>query len=161
MNDLAFLSVDAAERDRGFLPIARSPLERALVGARGIRDLSSLGKLEVRGPVERLDADGYDVIPVGPQRALVVCARERCAALQQSLPGIVVDMTGALAGIEVTGERLLRRLTDLDLDALPAVGNVAGVPAALTRDDSSFRIFFPQEYGDSVVLAVRDLMRAL
>jgi len=160
MSGLAFLSVDAARAEPRFPPIARSPLERALVGARGIRDLSSLGKLDVRGTIDGLETKG-DVIPIEPHRALVICERERCAALRSTLKGIVVDMTGALAGIEIAGEALMRRLTDLDLDSLPTVGKLAGVPAAVIRHDGRFRIFFPQEYGDSVVLAVRDLMAGL
>ena len=32
----------------------------------------------------------------------------------------VYDMTAALAALEVEGEDLMRRLTELDLDALPA-----------------------------------------
>ena len=34
----------------------------------------------------------------------------------------VYDMTAALAALEVEGEDLMRRLTELDLDALPAIG---------------------------------------
>ena len=77
------------------------------------------------------------------------------------MPGTVVDVTSALAGVEVEEEQLLRRLTDLALDRLPAVGKVADVPALVARDGDRFRIFFPQEYGDSVVAAVRDVQDGL
>jgi hypothetical protein len=149
VNELAFLSLHAVA-DR-----AASPLARALEGAQGIRDLSLLGKLEVRGDVEAIEGD---VIRVTPERALVV---GDVAALRAHLSGTVVDVTAALAGIEVEGERLLRRLTDLALDRLPAVGKVADVPALVTRDGDRFRIFFPQEYGDSVVATVRDAQEGL
>ena len=76
-------------------------------------------------------------------------------------PPSVVDLTGAFAGIEVEGETLMRRLTDLDLDELPAAGKVADVPAVVSRQGQRFRIFFPQEYGDSVVEAVRDIEKGL
>jgi len=154
VNELGFLSVGRAAADNGFKPHAASPLARALEGSEGIRDLSLLGKLEVRGETD-IDVDA-DVIRITPGRALVVCDLDRAASLRTRLPGTVVDVTAALAGIEVEGERLLRRLTDLALDRLPAAGKVADVPALVTRDGDRFRIFFPQEYGDSVVETVRD-----
>jgi hypothetical protein len=151
MSDLAFVSPAEARPENGFLPRAASPLARALAVADGIRDLSLLQKLEVRGPIAAIDVEA-DLIPITADRALVV----RGAALRERLPGTVVDVTAALAGIEVEGETLMRRLTDLALDCLPAVGKVADVPALVSRDGARFRIFFPQEYGDSVVATVRD-----
>jgi hypothetical protein len=153
MSDLLFCSPGSAP--------ASSPLARALAGARDIVDLSPVGKLEVRGA----GADGLaldaDVIPITPTRALVVCPNEERAELARSLPGLVVDVTSAYAAIEVRGEALLRRLTDLDLESLPASGKVAGVPALLTRNGDAFRILFAQEYGDSVVELVRDVQKGL
>jgi hypothetical protein len=160
MSELSFLSPADARPQNGFVPRATSPLRRALAGAAGINDLSLLGKLEVRGPIDALEVDA-DVMPITPRRALVVCDSDRSAALRASLPGTVVDVSSAVAGIEVEGETLMRRLTDLDLDRLPAVGNVAGVPALASRDGGRFRIFFPQEYGDSVVAHVRDAREGL
>ena len=151
MNELAFLSVDVASH-------AASPLARALRGSKGISDLSLLGKLEVRGEVDAIEGD---VIRITPERALVVCDLDRVAQLRTQLPGTVVDVTSALSAIEVEGERLLRRLTDLALDRLPAAGKVADVPALVTRGGDRFRIFFPQEYGDSVVATVRDAQEGL
>ena len=152
MNELAFLSTQAGE------PRLSSPLARALAGSDRIRDLSLLGKLEVRGDV---DATVGDVMRITPDRALVICDLDDAPALRAQLPGTVVDVTSALAGIEVEEEQLLRRLTDLALDRLPAVGKVADVPALVARDGDRFRIFFPQEYGDSVVAAVRDVQDGL
>jgi len=152
VNELAFLSTQAGE------PRLSSPLARALAGSDRIRDLSLLGKLEVRGDV---DATVGDVMRITPDRALVICDLDDAPALRAQLPGTVVDVTSALAGIEVEEEQLLRRLTDLALDRLPAVGKVADVPALVARDGDRFRIFFPQEYGDSVVAAVRDVQDGL
>src|SRR5207249_3228824 len=73
-------------------------------------DVSTIGKLEVRGDVEG--------IPLGPGRTLVVvegdarAERDRLTAAGHR----VYDMTAALAALEVEGEPLLRRLTELDLD---------------------------------------------
>jgi sarcosine oxidase gamma subunit len=65
-----------------------------------------------------------------------------------------------LAGIEVAGphsETIVRRLTDLDLDALPAVGALAHVRALVQRqDDERYRIWFGQEYADYVAEVVLD-----
>ena len=155
MSDLAFVSPAEARPENGFVPRAASPLARALAGADGIRDLSLLRKLDVRGPVADIEVEA-ELIPVTPDRALVIADEDGGAALPQGLPGTVVDVTAALAGIEIQGETLLRRLTDLALDRLPAVGKVADVPALVRRDCDRFRIFFPQEYGDHVVATVRD-----
>jgi hypothetical protein len=70
-------------------------------------------------------------------------------------------MTGALAGLELEGDRAMRRLTDLDLDALPAVGKVADVPALLLRDGSRYRLFFPQEYAHFVGEVVLDALEGI
>ena len=48
MSELAFISPGAARPESGFEPRVSSPLARALAGSTGIRDLSGLGKLEVR-----------------------------------------------------------------------------------------------------------------
>jgi hypothetical protein len=154
MSELAFVSPAEARPEDGFVARAASPLARALEGADGIRDLSLLRKLEVRGPVAEIEIEA-EVIPITPERALVVDTDDG------GLPGTVVDVTAALAGLEVEGEALLRRLTDLALDRLPAAGKVADVPALVRRDGDRFRIFFPQEYGDHVVATVRDAQDGL
>ena len=145
---------------------ARSPLERALAPAGphlAIRDLSlELGKIEVRGALNG-ELQG-EVVRITPERALVLCNTSeaeavRARAREQGL--LAIDMTGALAGLEVRGEQLMRRLTYLDLDALPAVGSVAHVPATVTREGETFRIFFPQEYGHYVAEVVVDTAEGL
>ena len=70
-------------------------------------------------------------------------------------------MTGALAGLELEGERAMRRLTDLDLEALPAAGKVAEVSALVLRDRERFRIFFPQEFAHYVGEVVLDLLEGV
>lgn len=152
MSELAFISLGAAP--------AASPLARALAGAAGLRDLSLLGKLEVRGPAAGRTVDA-EVIAITPGRALVVCEPDDIAALRESLSGVVIDVTSALAGIELESPELMRRLTDLDLTALPVAGRFAGVPALVSPCDAGFRVFFPQEFGHSVVAIVRDVQDGL
>jgi sarcosine oxidase gamma subunit len=70
-----------------------------------------------------------------------------------------------IAGIEIEGPeatRLLRRLTDLDLAALPAIGAVAHVRALVTANgDGRYQLWFPQEYADYVAAVVLDTARGI
>ncbi len=157
MSHLDFLSPDLASADAEW----RSPLERALAHAPGdMEDLSRTGVLEVRGELDGLDAGGAEVVRLTPGRALVLCPFEDAGRLRARLAGArrqVVDLSAGWAGIRVQREALLRRLTDLDLDALPAMGLLAHVQALVIRDENeTFRLYFAQEYGDSVAEAVLD-----
>ena len=157
MSELRFLSPDQARRGDLFLPSFASPLARALAGQTQVKDLSHLGKIEVRADIDRIDVDA-EVFQITPHRALVLCPYEECAELRRQLPGTVIDMTGALAGLELDGEQAMRRLTDLDLDALPAVGKLVEVPALVLRDGTRFRVFFPQEFAHYVGEVVLDVL---
>jgi hypothetical protein len=125
-------------------------------GRRSYVDVSHLGKLEVRGGVPS------GAIRTGHDRALVVIdgdpRPERDRLLDQGYR--VYDLTAALAGLEVEGEGLMRRLTELDLDALPAVGAIArGTPAVIERlDGERFRLFVPQELARYVADVIDDLL---
>ncbi len=160
MSELAFLSPDAARDGGSFEPRVASPLGRALAGAEGVRDLSGLAKIELRGDHGALAVDA-EIVRIAPGRTLLLCPFEQGAALRRSLPGRVYDLTAALAGLELRGEGTMRRLTDLDLDVLPAVGKVAEVPAVVLRDGDAFRLFFAQEYGHYVAEAVLDVLAGL
>jgi hypothetical protein len=134
---------------------AVSPLR----GVAGVADVSYLGKLEVRGGVPE------GAIATGIDRALVVVdgdpRAERDRLLGQGYR--VYDVTAALAALEVEGEALMRRLTELDLDALPAVGSILrGTPALIERREGErFRLFVPQELGQFVAETVVDLAAGL
>ena len=70
-----------------------------------------------------------------------------------------------VAGIEIEAPfapRLLARLTDLDLEALPSIGAVAHVRALVTlsRRDC-YRIWLPQEYSDYLAEVVVDAWEGL
>jgi sarcosine oxidase gamma subunit len=160
--ELEFLSPDRA----GSEAVWRSPLERALREApETLEDLSRLGKVEVRGAVGELDAAGFELVAITPRRALALCDPKKTAKVRRHLADqaeFVVDMSAAYAGIRVRGETLMRRLTDLDLERLPAVGPLAHVQALVLRDDEeTFRLFFPQEYGDYVAEVVLDALVGL
>ena len=105
MTRLAFLSPHEADVE----PVspARATAEPAYT------DVSGLGKLEVRG------AAPPGALPIGPGRSLYVIdgdvrpERDRLVRAGSR----VYDQTAALAAFEISGEDLLRRLTELDPEA--------------------------------------------
>jgi hypothetical protein len=160
VSDLAFLSPDRATEEG----TARSPLERALADApEEVEDISlSTGVLEVRGDV--VDFDAGLSIRLTPTRALVICGSEQTAQIRQKLRKqfLTIDMTAEWAAMRVRGEAVLRRVTDLDLDDLPAVGALAHVQALVLRDDEeTFRVLVPQEYGHHVAEVLLDALEGL
>ena len=171
MIELEFLSPDRVASDTGWHPLPRSPVAHGL-GSRGrelgIEDISlSTGKLEVRGDVRAISLDA-EVVCVSDRRALVLCPFERVGAVRDALASageVVLDQTGALGGLRIErpdADTLVRRLTALDLDALPAVGSVAHIQAYVVRDGAAaFRLFFAQEYGDYMADVVLDAAEGL
>ena len=163
MSELEFLSPDRIDTVAGFAPSFRSPLARALRPTpAGVEDVSHLGKIEVRGDLRGLDEP--TVVRIHEHRALVLCDYGAAADLRERLRerfDHVADVTAAFAGVRVAGEQLLRRLTDLPLDELPAAGAVAHVPALVLRDGDEFTIFFAQEYGHYVAEVVLDALAGL
>jgi hypothetical protein len=168
--ELAFLSPDRAAAGSGFHPVLRSPLECALGLAQlpGIEDISlHTGKIEVRGDVAGLGADAGRLVRFASDRALVLCRYDEVARTRAELgerSRLVIDQTGALAGLRIArldGKRLLRRLTELDLAALPAVGSVAGVRTYVLEDEGGFLLFFAQEHGHYMAEVVIDAVEGL
>jgi len=148
---LAFLSPHEADSAPAS-PVAHVP-------ATAFTDVSALGKLEVRGGIPA------GAIPVGLDRGLLVIdgdvRAERDRLTQEGYR--VYDLTSALAGLEVEGEQLMRRLTELDLSALPAVGAIArGTPAVIERvGPERFRLFVPQELAEYVADVINDLAEGI
>jgi hypothetical protein len=160
---LGFLSADLVpEASR------TSPLASALAagGSGVVRDVSALGKLELRGDIDRVEAgDGEELVRLAPGRALLITQGSPAAARERlGAAGLrVYDLTGALAWLELEGDALMRRLTELDLEALPATGPVArGVPALIQRlDGERYRLLVPQELGHYVCETAIDLARGV
>ena len=159
MSDLAFLSPGRASAEAAW----RSPLERALREAPpGISDLSLTGKIEIRGDLPR-SVKGAELVRITPNRGLVLCDFTKTIELLEKLSDdyIATDVSGTLAGLSVSGEALMRRITDLDLDALPAAGAVSHVQAVVTREGDSFALWFGQEYSDYLAEVVIDANEGL
>jgi sarcosine oxidase gamma subunit len=160
VSDLGFLSPDRAAGEA----VWRSPLERGLADApAGIEDLSRTGVLDVRGDPDAV-TEG-EVVRLTPTRSLVLCAPEDVAVVRARLRtdgAQPVDLSAGYAGLRIENEAVLRRISDLDLADLPAVGSVAHVQTVVLRDgDDSFRLFFPQEYSDYMAEVVLDAAAGL
>jgi hypothetical protein len=160
-----------------------SPLRRALetVSDTGVRkdgafgapsgsqrlvgDLSLHGNVEIRGDLDFVQPlAGEELVRLSHRRGFLFTSDDPAgAATRIREQGVLAyDVTGGWAGFALVGERLMRRLTDLDLDALPAAGPFARVPAIVLRDEGErFRVYVPQELGHDVVLAVRDAIDGL
>jgi hypothetical protein len=158
---LAFLSPSGCEPE-----LLASPLARALDGVDPalVTDLSLDGKVELRGAVDALVAgEGEELVRLSPRRGLLLTDDPAAAIERVRAAGVRgYDATGLLAGFAVHGEPLMRRLTDLDLDALPAAGPFAHVAAIVLRDEGDrFRVYVSQELGHDVVHAVLDTYEGL
>ena len=172
MSVLDFLSVGAAADQGGFHPAAKSSLERRLRDAgatfeerdgwlvpasvpgeserlarAGIADLSHLTKFELRPAGEPVEGEGIVWYRISPRRALVLCAPALAAAVQQQVADrLVLDVTGALAIIAISGpeaDTVLRRLTHIH--HFPSGGEVAHVTAHVLQRGGGYWLVFPQE----------------
>jgi hypothetical protein len=162
VSSLGFLSPSQCDPDA-----LASPLARALAGISPelVRDLSLDAKVEIRGDLELVTpAAGEQLVRLSPRRGLLLCDDRPNAAVERLRAAGVraYDATGALAGIELEGEQVLRRVTDLDLDRLPAAGSFAKIGAVVVRDEGErFRVYFPQELGHYVAEVVLDAIAGL
>ena len=178
MSQLRFLSPSQCPSER-----VVSPLRRALdtvsdtvvrkldgsgdesVSGRPVEDMSLQGIVEVRGDLDLVRPnEGDELVRLTPRRGYLVTGDDpfETAARLRNAGVLAYDATGALAGLALGGEQLMRRLTDLDLDNLPAAGPFARVNALVLRGEGErFRVYVPQELGHDVALAVLDALEGL
>jgi hypothetical protein len=144
-----------------------SPLRRALEHAdpAAVRDLSLEGIVEVRGNVEAVSVGaGEELVRLSPGRAFLFTADDPADVAERlrATGALAYDATGALAGIAIADERVMRRLTDLDLDRIPTAGPFAHVTALFRRGgDGWFHVYVQQELGHYVAEAVLDAVAGL
>jgi hypothetical protein len=144
-----------------------SPLRRALEGAdpQQVRDLSLEGIVEIRGDVGSLTPGaGEELLRLSPGRGFVFTDGDPVEVVERLRAGgaRAYDATGAYAGVAIADERVMRRLTDLDLDSLPAAGPFAHVTALFRRGaDGWFHVHVHQELGHYVAEAVLDAIAGL
>ncbi len=187
MNVLDFISLEHARADERFRPVAKSPMQRRLANAGArfeerdgylvatevpgedelsirIRDVTHHYRVEeAEGDAELEFGDGAHGVrpPTGHGRTIV--ARYRHGA--GSVGDEVIDVSAAWAALEIEGagaDRVLRRLTELDLEELPVVGQLAHVRTLVARpDEDRYLIVFPQEYGHYLWEVVVDAAKPL
>jgi hypothetical protein len=142
-----------------------SVLARALARApESLRDLSADGKVELRGDLELLEIGEHEeLVRLTPSRGLLFTADPLEAVSRAREDGLrAYDMTGGLAGLAFEGNRLFRRLTDLDPGSLPTAGGFARISAVVVGDAGErFRAYFPQELGHYVAEVVLDALAGL
>jgi hypothetical protein len=144
-----------------------SPLRRALEGAdpEQVRDLSLEGVVEIRGDVDAVPtAAGEELLRLSPRRGFLFTDGDPVDAVARARAAgaVAYDATGALAGIAVVSEQVMRRLTDLDLETIPTAGPFARVTALFRRGaDGWFHVYVQQELGHYVAEAVLDAIVGL
>jgi len=141
-----------------------SPLRRALEGAdpAAVRDLSLEGVVEIRGNVDAVSPGAREeLVRLSPGRGFLFTEDDpaHVADRVRTAGALAYDATGALAGIAIASEQVMRRLTDLDLDLIPTAGAFAHVTALFRRGaDGWFRVYVQQELGHYVAEAVLDAL---
>ena len=144
-----------------------SPLRRALEGAdpTAVRDVSLEGVVEIRGNVDAVSpAAGEELVRLSPGRAFLFTEGDPADVVDRvrGAGALAYDATGAVAGVAIANEQVLRRLTDLDLDRIPTAGPFARVAALFRRDaDGWVRVYVQQELGHYVAEAVVDAIVGL
>jgi hypothetical protein len=143
--------------------------ERSFGASDGIQglvaDLSLDGKIELRGDLDVVESlEGEELVRLSRRRGFLFTQDDPAEAVDRiRAQGVLAyDATAGWAGMAIEGERLMRRLTDLDLAKLPAAGPFARVTAIVLRDDGErFRVYVPQELGYDVAEAVLDAAAGL
>jgi hypothetical protein len=144
-----------------------SPLRRALEGAdpEAVRDLGLEGVVEIRGDGGSTRAAvGEELVRLSPRRAYLFTADDPAdvAGRIRESGALAYDATGALVGIAIASEQVVRRLTDLDLGQIPTAGPFARVTAIFRRGgDGWVQVYVPQELGHYVAEAVVDAIEGL
>ena len=84
-----------------------------------MRDLSLEGIVEIRGNVDAVTAGAAEeLVRLSPRRAFLFTDGDPADVAERVRAGgaLAYDATGALAGIAIASEQVMRRLTDLDLE---------------------------------------------
>ena len=144
-----------------------SPLRRALEGVDPavVRDVSLDGVVEIRGDLDLVTpAAGDELVRLSPRRGFLFTDDDPADVAERlRASGVLAyDATGALAGMAIASEQVMRRLTDLDLDELPTAGPFAHVTAIFRRGtDGSYLVYVQQEFGHYVAETVVDALAGL
>jgi hypothetical protein len=137
---LEFLSVDAARADARFRPLAHSPMERRLREADAELEERDGRLVAVRVPGEEEHQLAVRDVTHDPGNAPLLEGVSEPPEAYAGSAAIEIAGPGALT--------VLRRLTEMPLDELPAVGALAHIRCWVFRTgDEAYRLLFEQEYG--------------
>ena len=149
---------DTVERKEGASSVERDT-------RRLVRDVSLEGIVEVRGKLDALaPRSGEELVRLSPRRGYLFTDGDPAEVAERARASGVLayDATGALAGMAIASEQVVRRLTDLDLDAIPTAGPFAHVTAIFRKGaDGSFLVYVQQELGHYAAEAVLDALAGL
>ena len=130
-----------------------------------IRDLSLAGVVEVRGNLDAVTPGaGEELVRLSPRRGFLFTDDDPADVAERvrASGALAYDATGALAGMAIDSEQVMRRLTDLDFEQIPTAGAFAHVTALFRRDaDGWFCVYVQQELGHYVAEAVVDALVGL
>ena len=119
----------------------------------------------MRGNVDAVSPGaGEELVRLSPGRAFLFTADDPADVAERlrAAGALAYDATGALAGVAIASEQVLRRLTDLDLERIPTAGPFARVTAVFRRGaDGWFHVYVQQELGHYVAEAVLDAIAGL
>jgi len=107
---------------------------------------------------------GDELVRLSSRRAFLFTGDDAAdvAERARAAGALAFDATGALAGIAIKSEAVMRRLTDLDLERIPTAGPFARVTALFRRGaDGWFEVYVQQELGHYVAEAVLDAIVGL
>ena len=154
MSGLEFLSVEEARPDGRFHPLARSPMERRLREAGAELEEREGRLVATRVPGEEKHLVALRDVTHDPSNSLLL---EGVSEPPEASAGFAaIEIAGPGAGI------VLRRLTEMQLDDLPAVGAVAHIRCWVFRErEETYRLLFEQEYGDYLWEVVLDAAEPL
>lgn len=144
-----------------------SPLRRALEGVdpNAVGDLSLEGIVEIRGDVDSVTlAAGEELLRLSPRRGFLFTDDDPVTVVERVRAGgaRAYDATAAYAGLAIADDRVLARLTDLDLESIPTAGPFAHVSALFRRGaDGRVQVYVHQELGHYVAEAVLDAIAGL
>ncbi len=121
---------------------------------------AATGVVELRG-----DAGAFEeerIVRLTPRRAVALTddapalvARARASGLR------AYDLSAGHAEIRIEGDALLRRLTEVEVDAPTAAPVARGVPALIFPRAGGYDLYVPQELAGYVREVVRDLQEGL
>jgi len=144
-----------------------SPLRRALDGVdpTAVRYLWLDGVVEIRGDLDLvIPAATEELVRLSHRRGFLFTDDDPADVAERlRADGVLAyDATGALAGMAIASEQVMRRLTDLDLEQIPTAGPFAHVTAIFRRGaDGSCLVYVQQELGHYVAEAVVDALVGL